>query len=140
MVNSSTDYKEFYVSVPLRWYFNTANAAYGGAFIEAGPIISRIKFMINSKISSKSNNEQNIDLGNNVKGTSPNLGKWQQSNTTNAAGFVIGIGKTNINDNHQYTYGLALQFMRTLHNERGWQGASRGKFHNNIQGYLSWTF
>ena len=145
MVHSTVKRLELYLSAPLRWYCMTANAAYGGAFVEAGPVISRIKYRANSnrfdksKVNDESKDNQDCNEAVKKEASQETIRPTLRKDITTNVGFVLGVGRTLIYEDHQLTYGLGLQSVRALANKGKSQNASKRKFQNNTYIYLSWT-
>lgn len=112
------------LSIPLRWYFATANAAYGGAFIECGPLICNIKYIDGLQINGTTIAEK------------PFAVTEKKSSTKTSYGLVTGIGKVNIYDEHQIAYGLSLHTIRAKDSSA--KSKYKSQFKTNL--YCSWTF
>lgn len=106
------------LSVPLRWYVGSS-AAYGGFFVEAGPVFAQIR--------------QTVDLSVDglVLSIPTNLNESAKI-TNNTSGFVGGIGFTTIYRKAQMSYGLAYTMLQ--------KATSNGQDNNAVRLYFQWGF
>jgi hypothetical protein len=101
----------------------TNNAAYGGAFVEAGPLICHTqhigKFETAGMVLDKSFSY-----------------KQKRCDTTNSYGLVVGIGRTSIYNEHQLTYGLSFNIISSKASD----AELKAKAQSKINLHTSWTF
>lgn len=112
----STQTREIALSLPIRWYVG-GSAAYGGFYLEAGPVVVRA--------------QQNVDFT--VTGLSLAQTTTLSESTTirqTDAGVVVGLGVTNIYRGYQFTYGLSVRSMTSKDPIAA----------NQIAAVFSWTF
>jgi hypothetical protein len=116
---------EFTLSVPFRWYFMTKNTAYGGAFVEFGPLVRRTKHKNSLQVVGTTLLQSSF--------TGPK--KLSCTNNTNY-GLMVGIGTTSIYDEHQFTYGLSLHAMST----KSKKDKSKQQPQSEVNLHIAWTF
>lgn len=115
-ISRTTKTMEISLAVPLRWYPG-GSAAYGGFYLEAGPIFVRAQEDVQLDVSG-------LVLAQPIQ-VSESTTLRQNDN-----GLVAGVGVTQVNRSYQFSYGLTFQSITS----------KNAIASNQVRLVLAWTF